>query len=176
MTSTAIENRQTTTERWTVDRSRTTVEFEVKHFWGLHTVRGRFDRFDGSYTVGPAGAQITVTIDAASIDTGNAARDRHLQAPDFFDVEAHPLVLFRSTRLVATGTGRVHVSGTLFAAGTSVPIAFDASVRLIEGDLEVEATTTVDQSRFGMSRGPFWNIRRPTKLHVKARLAPDRPA
>ena len=40
MSSTAIENRQTTTERWTVDRSQTTVESEVKHFWGLHNVRG----------------------------------------------------------------------------------------------------------------------------------------
>jgi polyisoprenoid-binding protein YceI len=172
MSSTAIENRQTTTERWTVDRRRTTAEFEVEHFWGLHTVRGRFDRLDGSYTVGPAGPRIELTIDAASVDTGNAARDRHLQAHDFFNVERHPLVQFRSTRVVAAGTGRVHLSGTLFAAGTSVPVAFDASVRLIEGDLEVEATTTVDQSRFGMSRGPLWNIRRPVKLHVKARLTP----
>ena len=176
MSSSAIENRQTTTERWTVDRSQTTIEFEVKHLWGLHTVRGRFGRFDGAYTVGPAGAQIKLTIDAASVDTGNAARDRHLQAHDFFDVEEHPLVQFRSTRLVATGTGRVYLSGTLFAAGTSVPVAFDASVRLVEGDLDVEATTTVDQSRFGMSRSPLWNIRRPAKLHVKARLAPDQPA
>ena len=176
MSSTAIENRQTTTERWTVDRSQTMVEFEVKHFWGLHNVRGRFDRFDGSYTVGPAGAQIELTIDASSVDTGNAARDRHLQAHDFFDVEEHPLVQFRSTRVIATGTGRVHLSGTLFAAGTSVSVALDASVRLIEGDLEVEATTTVDPSRLGMSRGPLWNIRRPAKLHVKARLALDQPA
>ena len=176
MSSTAIENRQTTTERWTIDRSQTTVVFVVKHVWGLHTVRGRFGRFDGSYTVGPAGAQIKLTIDAASVDTGNAARDRHLQAHDFFDVEEHPLVQFRSTRLVATGTGRVHLFGTLFAAGTSVPVAIDASVRMVEGDLEVEATTTVDQSRFGMSRGPLWNIRRPAKVHVKARLAPDQPA
>ena len=175
MSSTAIENRQTT-ERWTVDRSQTTVEFEIEHFWGLHTVRGRFDRFDGSYTVGAAGAQIELTIDAASVDTGNAARDRHLQAHDFFDVDEHPLVQFRSTRLVATGTGRVHLFGTLFAAGTSVPVALDASVRLIEGDLEFEATTTVDQSRFGMSRGPLRNIRRPAKLRVKARLALDQPA
>ena len=106
MSSAAIENRQPTTERWTVDRSQTTVEFEVKHFWGLHTVRGRFDRFDGSYTVGPDGPQIELTVDAASVDTGNAARDRHLQSHDFFDVEEHPLVQFRSTHVVATGTGK----------------------------------------------------------------------
>ncbi len=176
MSSTALENRQTTMERWTVDRSQTTVEFEVEHFWGLHTVRGRFDRFDGSYTVGPDGPQIELIVDAASVDTGNAARDRHLQAHDFFGVAEFPLVQFRSTRVLAAKTGRVHVSGTLFAAGTSVPVAFDASVRLIEGELEVETTTTIDQSLFGMTRGPLWNIRRPAKLHVKARVVPNQPA
>jgi polyisoprenoid-binding protein YceI len=170
MSSTVIESTQTTTERWTVDPRRTTVEFEVNHFWGLHTVRGRFDRFDGSYTVGFAGPQVELTIDAASVDTGNAARDRHLRSEDFFDVAEHPKVRFRSTRILPAGTERVHVSGTLTAAGTSVPVAFEASVRLIDGELEIEATTTVDQSRLGMSRGPLGNVRPPAKLHVKARV------
>ena len=39
--------------RWSVDPERTTVDFAVKTFWGLATVRGRFDRFDGAYDVGP---------------------------------------------------------------------------------------------------------------------------
>lgn len=176
MSSIAIENRQTMTERWTVDRRRTTVEFEVKHFWGLHTVRGRFDRFDGLYAVGSAGSEIELTIDAASVDTGNAARDRHLRADDFFGVTEYPQVRFRSTRVLGTGNGSVHVSGQLIAAGTTVPVVLDASVRLVDGELEVEATTTVDQSRFGMSRGPLWNVRPPAKLHVKARLVPEPPA
>jgi hypothetical protein len=41
---------------------------------------------------------------------------------------------------------------------------------VIDGELEVEATTTVDQGRFGMSEGPLGNVRPPTKVHVKARL------
>ena len=85
--SSTITETQTTLERWTADPSRTTVEFEVKHLWGLHTVRGRFRRFDGSYVVGPAGSEIELTIDAASVDTGNAARDKHLRSADFFDVD-----------------------------------------------------------------------------------------
>jgi hypothetical protein len=68
----------------------------------------------------------------------------------------------------------VHVSGDLEAAGASVPVAFDASVRMIDGELELEATTTVDQGRFGMSRGPFRNVRPPTTLHVKTRLVRKR--
>ena len=173
MTVTALETRHTA-ELWTIDPRQTSVEFEVTHFWGLHTVRGRFDRFDGSYTVGPAGSKLELTIDAASVDTGNAARDRHLRAEDFFHVGEHPQVRFRSTSVLATGTGQVHVSGTVTAAGTSIPVSFDASVQLVGGELEVETTTTVDPSSFGMSRGPLWNIRRQATLRVKARVVPAR--
>ncbi len=133
-------------------------------------MRGRFHDFDGSYVVGRAGPEIELTIDAASVDTGVAARDKHLRSADFFDVAEHPQVRFTSTRVTGLGNGRVHVSGDLEAAGASVPVAFDASVRVIDGELELEATTTVDQRRFGMSEGPLRNVRPPTKLHVKTRL------
>jgi hypothetical protein len=60
------------------------------------------------------------------------------------------------------------------AAVTTVPLAFDASVQVIDVELELEATTTVDQGRFGMSEGPLGNIRPPTTLHVKTRLVRKR--
>jgi polyisoprenoid-binding protein YceI len=68
-------------------------------------------------------------------------------------------VRFTSTRVTGLGNGGVHVSGELTAAGTPVPIAFDASVRVVDGELELEATTTLDHRRFGMSQGPFRNVR-----------------
>jgi polyisoprenoid-binding protein YceI len=170
---TAVE--QTAIERWNADRTRTTIEFEVRHLWGPHTVRGSFRSFDGAYIVGPDGTQIELTIDAASIDTGVARRDEHLRSPDFLFVALHPVVRFTSTRITGLGNGNVRVSGELEAAGTSVPLAFDASVRVIDGEIEIEATTTADQGRFGMSEGPLGNIRPPTKLHVNARLVREEP-
>jgi polyisoprenoid-binding protein YceI len=169
MSSAAIAT-QTTFERWTVDPSRTTVEFEVGHVWGIHTVRGCFSSFDGAYAVGRADSEIELTIDAASVDTGCAARDKHLRSADFFDADRHPQMRFVSTRITGVGRGRVLVTGELEAAGRRVPLAFDASVRLIDGDLELEAAAMVDQSRFGMSHGPLRNVRRPATLRVKTRL------
>jgi polyisoprenoid-binding protein YceI len=180
MSSSLLERRTTVAvqpalERWTVDPARTTVEFEVDHFWGLHTVRGRFGRFEGSYVDGPAGLEIELTIDGASVDTGIARRDRHLRSADFLDVDEHPQVRFTSTRVTGLGDGQVRVSGELTAAGTSVPLEFDASVQMIGGELLIEATTTVDQRRFGMSPGPFRNIRHPARMHVATRLVRERP-
>jgi polyisoprenoid-binding protein YceI len=174
--STTLTQTQQTVERWTSDPSRTTVEFAVDHLWGLHTVRGRFDRFEGSYVVGPAGPEIELTIDAASVDTGNAERDKHLRSWDFFDVVLHPEMRFTSTHVTGMGNGHVHVSGELEAAGTRVPLELDASVRLIGGELELEATTTVDQRGFNMSEGRLGNVRPPAKLHVKTRLVRERPS
>ena len=167
--SNAVQETETTVERWTADPGRTAIEFEVAHLWGLHTVRGRFRSFDGAYVVGPGGAEIELTIDAGSVDTGCAARDKHLRSADFFGAEEHPQVRFTSTRVTWLASGRAHVSGELEAAGSRVWLAFDASVRLVDADLELEATTTVDQSRFGMD-DPLRNVRRPTTLRVKARL------
>jgi polyisoprenoid-binding protein YceI len=171
MTAIEIEQRTAAPTRWAVDSDGTSVEFAVKTFWGLMTVHGRFDRFDGSYEVGPSGTKIELTIDADSLDTGHATRDKHLRSTDFFHVVAHPQVRFTSTR-VHHVTGEVlHVVGRLEAAGNVVELEFPAFVRQLGDALEVEATTAIDQRRLGMSSGRLGMIRPPATLHVKARLS-----
>jgi polyisoprenoid-binding protein YceI len=171
MTIIESEKRTPGATRRTVDREKTSVDFAVKTFWGLMTVRGRFDRFDGWYETGPDGTRIELTIDADSLDTGNRTRDKHLRSSDFFHVAEHPRVRFTSTRVRPAGDGVLHVEGRLEAAGKFVPLEFDATLQQVDHTLEVEATTTVDQRQLGMSSGQLRMIRRPATLHVKARLS-----
>jgi polyisoprenoid-binding protein YceI len=168
MTTTLIEPRTT---HWTVDPDATSVEFAVKTFWGLMTVHGHFDRFDGSYDVGADGTTIELTIDADSLDTGHPTRDKHLRSTDFFHVVEHPQVRFTSTRVHHVTSEILHVVGHLEAAGKVVPLEFAATVRQLDHDaLEIEATTTLDQRELGMSTGQLGMIRPPATLHVKARV------
>ena len=141
--------------------------------WGLIPVRGRFDRFAGSYEVGQNGTTIELTIDADSIDTGNAKRDEHLRSSDFFDVDDHAQVRFRSTRVHDVGDGMLHVVGNVEVAGIVESLEFAATVQPAGDGLAVEATTTVDHRQFGMSGGLLGMIRRPATLHVKALLKGD---
>jgi polyisoprenoid-binding protein YceI len=171
MTITEIEQRTVTPALWTVERSDTSVDFAVKTFWGLMTVRGRFDRFDGVYEDGPDGTKIELTIDADSIDTGNRTRDKHLRSTDFFDITESPQVRFTSTHVHHVTSRILHVVGRLEAAGNDVPLEFAATVQHVGDALEVEATTTVDQRRLGMSSGQLGMIRPPATLHVNARLS-----
>jgi polyisoprenoid-binding protein YceI len=170
MTITATEQQTLAPAHWTVDPDQSFVEFAVKTFWGVSTVHGRFDRFDGSYESGPDGTTIELTIDADSVDTGNKTRDKHLHSTDFFHAGEHPQVRFMSTRVHDVGGGILHVVGRLEAAGNVVPLEFPATVRLVGKGVEIEATTTVDQAQLGMSSGRLGMIRRPTTLHVKAWL------
>jgi len=159
-----------TTTRWTVDLADASAEFAVKTFWGLATVRGRFDRLHGSYEVGPDGPKIELTLDADRLDTGQETRDRHLRSTDFFNVGEHPHVQFISTRVLPAGDGTLYVEGRLEAAGKSVPLELDAEMRQVGSGLEIEVTTTVDHRELGTSSGRHGMIRPPVRLHVKVRL------
>jgi len=170
MITTEIQQARTT-QRWSVDASRSEVDFAVKTFWGLFTVHGRFDRFDGWYELSRDGAELELTIEADSLDTGNGTRDRHLRSADFFHVDRHPRVRFTSTDILDLGGGQLRIAGSLEAAGRSEVLTFTASVREPGDELEIEATTTVDQRRLGMSHNPLGMLRPPATLHVRARLA-----
>jgi polyisoprenoid-binding protein YceI len=175
MTTTTTTTERTTAapSRWSSDRDGSSIEFTAKTMWGLVPVRGRFDRFAGSYEVGRDGTKIELTIDADSIDTGNAKRDEHLRSSGFFDVDDHAQVRFRSTRVDELGNGMLHVVGNLEVAGIVVPLEFAATAQPAEDGLAVEATTTIDQRRFGMSSGLLGMIRRPATVHIKALLKGD---
>ena len=158
------------TRRWVVDPERSTVEFRVPNLWGLASVAGQFTRFDGTYTIGPNERALELIVDADGLDTGNRRRDRHLRSRAFLDAEEHPHIRFAADDVEAAGDLRVR--GELEVAGAKVPLSLEATLCELDGALEVEASTTVDQRDFGMTWSPLGMIRSPTTLHVKARLKP----
>ena len=109
MTTTEIQHRATAPTHWSVDPDQTSVDFAVKTFWGLSTVHGRFDRFRGSYKSGPYGTKIELTIDADSVDTGNATRDKHLRSTGVTAGDPELLALNRTSRGL-----RLHTAASLF--------------------------------------------------------------
>jgi polyisoprenoid-binding protein YceI len=167
-TTRSDEIRLPATRRWAVDAARSTVAFSVRTFWGLGKIEGRFERFDGSYLRGPGGGEIELTVDVRSVDTGNARRDAQLRAADLLD--DYPEVRFTSTRVVESRAGVLHVAGNLVAGGETLPLAFDAPIRDLGDELEIDGTATADDIRLGSIPGPLRMIRPPATLHVRLRL------
>jgi polyisoprenoid-binding protein YceI len=91
---------------------------------------GRFHRFGGTVSVDPRDptmARVSVTVEAASIDTANAKRDNHLRNPDFFWVERYPTIVFESAG-ADRETGAVAVLGRLTIRGVTRDIKVPATV------------------------------------------------
>src|SRR6201991_1578912 len=85
---------------WRVDPAHSKVGFAVKHM-GVATVRGEFGQFEGSLEIGAdlASSKATGSVQTASVDTNQDARDEHLRSADFFEVDKFPEITFTSTSI-----------------------------------------------------------------------------
>jgi polyisoprenoid-binding protein YceI len=137
---------------WTIEPSHSEVGFSVRHL-GLSKVRGRFNSFAGTVSVGDEVAATTLeaTIDLASVDTNNADRDGHLLSTDFFDAEAHPEMTFRATSVAAT-----RLAGDLTINGRTKPVELDLEFHGVAVDgydmtrAGFSASTQILRSDFGI--------------------------
>lgn len=153
---------------WHLDSSRSSVEFHVRHFYGLVTVKGHFERFEGTLALASEPA-VQLTIDADGLATGNAKRDKHLRSADFFDVQRHPQVRFVSDS-TELHDDTLRARGQLHAAGKQVPLELDATVSWVDGEPQIEAVTHIDHRLLGMAWSPLGILRAPSKLIVRGRL------
>ncbi len=140
------------------------IQFRIQHL-GYSWLYGRFNDFEGSFSYDeakPQNAQVTVTIDMASVDTNFAERDKHLRGPDFFDVEVFPEASFVSTGYKAMGKEKGKLTGNLTLRGETRPITIDVT-QVGAGDdpwggyrRGFYGTTTLTMADFGipMDLGP----------------------
>lgn len=80
------------TKKWALDPTHSEIQFKVKHLV-ISTVTGSFSEFSGEAETPEKtfeGGSISITINAASINTNNGQRDGHLKSGEFFDTESHP--------------------------------------------------------------------------------------
>ena len=75
-------------------------------------VHGRFDEFRGTLVSQEHGVGGELSIDAASINTSNRRRDKHLRSAAFFDVERYPEIKFTTAAVTDRRKG-LTISGDL---------------------------------------------------------------
>src|SRR6476659_7016848 len=103
------------TQTWKSDDVHSGIHFSAKHLV-VAKVRGQFERWNAELTMDEADltkSSVTVTIEAASVDTGNQQRDEHLRSPNFFDAEKFPTLTFRSRRIEREGKDTYRIVGDL---------------------------------------------------------------
>jgi polyisoprenoid-binding protein YceI len=134
-------------ETFKIDPSHSTIAFKVRHMLG--TAKGKFSKFKGTIVVDrdhPDQSSVSVTIDAASIDTGIAKRDEHLRE-ELFNVAKYPEITFKSRRVKQTGANMGEITGDLTMRGVTRAIVL--SVQL-EGSRWRVTTAPLKRSQFGL--------------------------
>jgi polyisoprenoid-binding protein YceI len=144
---------------WQVDTSHSAVTFTARHMM-VAKVRGRFKDFSADIVIAedPLQSTVNATVQMASIDTGDSSRDDHLQTNDFFDIENHPTMTFRSTSLEGSGD-EYKLHGDLTIRGVTKPVTFDLEFGGAGKDpwgntkAGFTATGTINRKDFGVE----WN-------------------
>lgn len=158
----AIVSAPAAADEWVIDKAHSGAFFSVKHMM-VTNVRGEFGSLSGTVEYDGKdvkSVKVEATIDAASINTREPKRDEHLRSADFFDVENHPTITFRSKSAAPAGEAKFKVVGDLTMRGVTKEVTLEvegptAPIQDSRGNTKIgaTATTTLNRKDFGVS----WN-------------------
>jgi polyisoprenoid-binding protein YceI len=146
---------------YTIDPAHSRIGFVARHAM-ITKVRGSFDEFEGGGVLDatdPQNSSLNLTIQTKSIDTRNADRDNHLRSNDFFDMDNHPEITFRSTDVEQLDPERFRVTGDLTIKSVTKPVSVDFELTGSAVDpfgnhrIGLEGSTTVNRKDWGVN----WN-------------------
>jgi polyisoprenoid-binding protein YceI len=147
-------------DTYTIDKTHSDVSFQVRHF--VSKVRGEFTDFEGTIQVDavkPEASSVVFTIKAASINTNNDSRNKHLNSADFFDTEKFPEISFKSTKIAAAGKDKYDVTGDFTMHGVTksitLPVTYTGAAKDPRGGERAgfELSTTLNRKDYGIN----WN-------------------
>lgn len=147
-------------DTYTVDSTHSEVSFRIRHF--VSQTPGKFSDYAATFELDPKNlesSKVDFVIQAASIDTDDDDRDKHLRSEDFFGVETHPTLSFRSSKIRNVGGDRFEVTGTMSIRGVekviTVPVEFLGFIKDPWGGERAgfESTFTINRKDYGIE----WN-------------------
>ena len=154
---------QAAEEHYKIDPAHTRVIFLVSHV-GFSSMIGRFNTVSGDYVLdedAPERGSAEVTIETASVDTGDEPLDAILRGKDFFAAREHPQIRFRSTMVQRNGEQSARLWGDLSLRGITRPVTLDVTfnrkgIHPLLGPLGptvsgFSARTTINRQDFGMT-------------------------
>jgi len=147
---------------WELDPAHSSVAFSTKHMM-VTTVRGTIAIDEASIDFDeehPERSSVEVRLSAASVDTGQAARDQHLSSADFLDAETYPYLTFRSTSVERRGDDDLVLKGDLTIRDVTRPVELEAELDGIVANLQggrraaFSASTKINREDWGLT----WNV------------------
>ena len=149
-------------DTYEIDVAHSSYIFRVKHL-GVSYTYGRFNESAGKFTIDstdPSKNAIELEVKTGSIDTANAARDKHLKGPDFFNSVEFPTMTFKSTSFKKKDDAKYEVSGDLTIHGVTKQVTAVAELvgigKGMKGEQRAgwETTLVINRADFGIDYMP----------------------
>lgn len=140
---------------WTVQKG-ATLGFAAT--WSGSSIEGRFQRWTADIQFSPEAldrSKVTVGVDLASAETGDAQRDASLTGEEFLDTAGHPKAVFTATKFRKTGEGRYVADGSLDLRGVKKPLSLPFSLKIDGDTATASGVTTLDRTTFGVGQGEW---------------------
>jgi polyisoprenoid-binding protein YceI len=126
-------------------------------------IKGAFSKWNATLTFASpelSTGVLEIKIEADSVDTGNSMKNGKLKGKDFFDVKQNPLITFKSTKIVQTGSDTFEVDGDFTIRGVTKQekLALTITGRGT-GSGTIKGIMAFDRKQYGMNSGiPFIKI------------------
>jgi len=158
---------------WTIDLGASSLRFEVKHMWGLGTVKGQFDRFGGTLTVDDNPVDAQLHIDASSVNTHNKQRDKDLRSAKFFDVDHYREIGFELASVSENESG-LEIGGYLLIRESRLWVDLPVDADENRDRLVLRATTPISREAAGLDWNWMGMIRGDATVHLEFILTRNR--
>lgn len=163
----------------TIDKAHSEINFVADS--RMLSAHGFFGKWEADVKLDAAkweNSSVAITIDAASINTRVERRDGHLRSADFFDVEKHPNITFKSVSVKQAGANRLDITGDLTVRGTTKRITVPATMVFYEGGMgRFKGEFAINRMDYGVSYDSKLNpIQNEVKVQWDIALAEPKPA
>jgi polyisoprenoid-binding protein YceI len=161
---------------YNLDPTHTYPSFEADHFGGVSVWRGKFTKTTGTVVLDREAktGTVDVTIDASSIDTGDAALDKHVRSAEFLNTDQFPTATYKGTSIRFDGDKPVEVIGTFTLHGVTKPLNLQIdSFKCFQNPMlkrEVcgaDAKAEFNRADYGVNWGETYGFKMATTLQIQ---------
>ncbi len=141
---------------WTVDAARSRLGFVGSQ--GGSSFEGKFTRWSARIDydpANPAAAKVTVDIDMASAQTGDAQKDQSLPGAEWFDAKGFPKARFEAAGFKPKDSGAYEAPGTLTIRGMGKGVVLPFTLDVKGGQAHAKGRLDIVRTDFGVGQGEW---------------------
>jgi polyisoprenoid-binding protein YceI len=158
-----------------IDPAHTYPSFEADHFGGVSTWRGKFTKSSGAIVLDrdKGTGTVDVTVDASSIDFGNAKLDEHVKSPEMLDVTKYPTAVYKGKLAGFKNGVPTQVDGDFTLHGVTRPLQLTINSFLCKTYPDkkehcgADVSGTINRADYGIGYGDKYGFKMDVKLAIQ---------